>query len=215
LSLSIEHVELLRAAGRVEIWRRGGALLREGEAGERVLFIQRGLVKITAESSRGYTTVLAVRGPGELIGELSAIDGQSRSATATAMNAVQCIVVSAGRFRRLLEDNGSFALALLLLIVGRLRDSDRTRAEFGAQSASERVARAVVTLAQQHGLVIPGRDGSRILTVTQAELAGAAGTSRESVVRALRGMGRAGLIETSRGKLIVPDLGRLQRFLGS
>lgn len=208
-------MELLRTAGRVEVWRRGGVLLREGEVGERVLFIQRGLVKITTESSRGYTTVLAVRGPGELIGELSAIDGQSRSGTATAMNAVQCIVVSAGRFRRLLEDNGSFALALLLLIVGRLRDSDRTRAEFGAQSASERVARAVLTLAQQHGLVIPGRDRSRILTVTQAELAGAAGTSRESVVRALRAMGRAGLTETSRGKLIVPDLARLQRFLGS
>ena len=168
------------------------------------MLIERGLVKITTESYRGYTTVLAVRGPGELIGELSTIDGQVRSATAIAMTAVQAIVIPADRFHALLEENGAFTLTVLSLVVGRLRDSDRTRAEFGAQSASERVARVLLDLAQRHGLRVRGNEASRIVAVTQQELAGVAGTSRESVVRALRDLGRAGLIVTSRGSWPVP-----------
>jgi CRP/FNR family transcriptional regulator, cyclic AMP receptor protein len=208
-------VALLRAAGRVGIWRRGAVLLREGETADRTLLIERGQVKITAESYHGYTTVLAVRGSGELIGELSTIDGQTRSATATAMSAVQAVVISADRFRHLLENNGSFAFAVLCLVVGRLRDSDRMRAEFGAQSAGERVARVLFDLAQRHGLRVRGNDASRIVAVTQQELAGAAGASRESVVRALRDLNRAGLIRTSRGRLTIPDMGELGRSLRS
>jgi CRP/FNR family transcriptional regulator, cyclic AMP receptor protein len=210
---SSQHLALLRAAGRVGIWRRGAVLLREAETSDGAMLIERGLVKITTESYHGYTTVLALRGPGELIGELSTIDGQARSASAVAMTAVQAIVISVERFHRLLENNGEFTLAVLCLVVSRLRDSDRTRAEFGAQSASERVARVLLDLAQRHGLPVRGSDTSRVVAVTQQELAGVAGTSRESVVRALRELGRTGLIATSRGKLTIPDVGRLERSL--
>jgi CRP/FNR family transcriptional regulator, cyclic AMP receptor protein len=203
--LPAEEAAALRAAGRAVVWPRGAVLLREGEAGDRAILIERGRVKITVSSCTGSTILLAIRGPGELVGELSSLDGRARSATVTAMSAVSGVAISAGRFRRLLEANGRLSICVLASIVSRLRESDRRRAEFGGHDVRARISHVLVELAEQHG--VEARDGSRsrTITITQQELAGAAGASRESVVRALHVLHVRGLVATSRGKVIVLD----------
>jgi CRP/FNR family cyclic AMP-dependent transcriptional regulator len=202
---SPDQVALLRTAGRPTTWNRGSFLLTEGERAGDAFLIERGKVKISVVSDSGYTTLLAFRGPGELLGELSALDSRARSATATAMSAVQATRIPAAGFRRLLEQHGALTLAVLNSIVGRLRESDRRRAEFGGHSAGRRVAQVLAELAERHGQPPAGPGAAKVVAITQQELASAAGTSRESVVRSLREMHRDGLIKTSRGKVIVLD----------
>ena len=167
--------------------------------------IEQGRVKVTVSSRRGFTTLLAIRGPGELIGELSALDGEMRSGTATTLSDVRAVEIRADRFRMLLERHGDLALAVLNSVVGRLRDSDRRRAEFGGQSTKRRVASVLVEMAERYGASKPGAAAAKVIAVTQQELANASGTSRESVVRSLRDLHGAGLVETGRGKVIVLD----------
>ena len=208
-----EHLALVREAGRPSSWPREAVLLRQGDPADRAILIERGQVKITAESGSGYTSLLAVRGVGELIGELSALDGRSRSATVTAMTAVQGYVVSASVFRRLLMGNGALAMAVLNAVVARLRDSDHRRAEYGAYGASARTSAVLLDLAEGYGVAVSGSPRGRSIAVTQQELAGAVGTSRESVVRALRELHHEGLVETSRGKVVVLDLAQLEHWV--
>ncbi|TJZ41977.1 Crp/Fnr family transcriptional regulator [Streptomyces piniterrae] len=203
---------MIRAAGRTRTWQQGVVLFLEGDPPDSVALIEEGLVKITADSDNGYTSLLAIRGPGELIGEMACLDGRTRSATVTAMQTVRGTVVTSERFLALLEEHGPLALSVIRSITARLRDSDGLRADQGALPAGVRVARVLLGLALRHGTAPPGQPGSRALSVNQQELAGAAGTSRESVVRTLRRLQDHGLVTTSRGRTLVLDLRTLARW---
>ncbi|AKA02844.1 cyclic nucleotide-binding protein [Streptomyces noursei ZPM] len=213
---SSDEVRLIRATGRTRHWQQGAVLFLEGDPPDSVVLVEEGLVKITAESDNGYTSILAIRGPGELIGEMACIDNRPRSATVTAMHAVRGTTLASERFLALLEEHGPLALSVLRSIAVRLRDSDGLRADHGAFPAGIRVARVLLDLAVRHGsdLGLPGRPTGRVLSVHQHELAGAAGTSRESVVRALRQLQEHGLVFLSRGHTHVPDLRALARWAG-
>ncbi|MDT0270175.1 Crp/Fnr family transcriptional regulator [Streptomyces sp. DSM 44915] len=200
-----EQLGLIHGAGRERRWARGAAVVSEGMPSGEVILLESGLVKITTELANGYTSLLAVRGPGELLGELSCLDGRPRSATGTALEPVRGTVVPGERFRRLLAAHGSLALAVLCSVAARLRDSDRLRAEHGAYPAGVRVAHVLWEMASRHGVPTADPPGGLVVRVTQQELAGAAGTSRESLVRALAELASEGLIERGRGRTLVRD----------
>jgi CRP-like cAMP-binding protein len=183
--------------------------MREGERADRVLLLERGLVKITSESDTGYTSLLALRGPGELVGELSFLDTGTRSATATTMGSVVGVAVPGSRFEALLHQQDGLALAVLRTVAARLRDSDLRRVDLGARQAAGRTALVLAQLARRYGSTLPGAGGpagpGRRLAITQYELAAAAGTSRESVVRVLRQLAEHRLVSTARGQVVVAD----------
>src|SRR5918992_3489800 len=85
-ALSPEEVALLHARGVVRRFPRGDALFHERQLSDRVMLLTEGRVKIASTSADGRETVLAFRGPGEVLGELSAIDGKPRSAGVTAVD---------------------------------------------------------------------------------------------------------------------------------
>ncbi|WP_051756279.1 Crp/Fnr family transcriptional regulator [Kitasatospora purpeofusca] len=206
-ALPAEWRDLIRSAGHEVSWRRGEVLIREGETPDRVVLLERGLVKITAASTNGFTSVLAIRGPGELIGELSCVDGETRSATATAMASVSGVALAAPRFITLMEAHGGFALAVLRFVAVRLRESDIGRSDLGALPTVARTALVLARLSRNYGSPVPGPGGgaARRLAVNQQELAGAVGASRESVVRVLRELTERRLVAVSRGQILVHD----------
>jgi CRP-like cAMP-binding protein len=212
LPFTQDQLTLLHGAGRERVWDRGETLLPEGSLPDDVILVESGLVKVARQSPNGYTSVLAVRGRGELLGELSCLDGRPRSATAVAMRPVAGVSVPAGRFLRLLEDHGALALAVLRSITARLRDADRLRADQGAYGSGIRVARVLLDMALAHGVPVADRPGALAVVVNQQELAGAAGTSRESVVRTLRVLQQDELVLSARGRLLVTDPERLARW---
>lgn len=186
-------------------------LFQEGDAADRVLVIERGRVKIVSVTLEGREVVLAIRGPGDLLGELAAVDGLPRSAAAVAMEDMEALVVPAPRFAEFLEDHPAVTYRLLQTVVGRLREADRKRVEFGAYDAIGRVAHRLLELAERYGRT--AGNGIRIdLPLTQEELAGFTGSSREAVSRALRMLRAAGLVETHRMRITVTDVEGLRDY---
>src|SRR2546426_6433826 len=94
-ALSRDELRSLRSVASQRSYGHGLALLHEGDAADRVILVLSGQVKLTRVTSEGNEVILAVRGAGELIGELAAIDGEPRSATATAVEPVDTLEVPA------------------------------------------------------------------------------------------------------------------------
>lgn len=201
------------AAGTPREFRAGAVLFHEGDPSEHVLLIGAGRVKIVAAGTTAELT-LAVRAPGDLVGELSAIDGQPRSATAVALEPLTAVVIPAAAFRRVLAERADAAVAVLTMVVARLRDADRLRVEFGSAPALTRVAARLLQLAEEHGTPADGGGVQITLPVTQEELAGWVGASRESVVRALAALRDSGTVITARRAITVCDPVRLRAIAG-
>ncbi|TDE24040.1 Crp/Fnr family transcriptional regulator [Nonomuraea mesophila] len=206
--LTDEEVAALRAAGRLRRWDRGTTVITEGDTSDWVLVLLEGRVKVSSHTSGGNEVVLAVRGPGGLIGEQSAIDGSPRSATVTTLEPVTGLVVR--DFVSFLETHGRVAVLLMKLVSERLRDSDRKRIEYGAFDTTGRVATRLLELADRYGEQTAG--GLRVaLPLSQDELAGWTGSSREAVSKALRTLRDRGLIETGRRRVTIHDVEGLRQ----
>jgi CRP/FNR family transcriptional regulator, cyclic AMP receptor protein len=199
----------LTAVGTRRRHQRGTALFHEREASDRVVIVLAGRVKVSTATEDGKEVVLAFRGPGDLLGELSAIDGEPRSATVSALEPTEVLVVAASSFRAFLEAHPRVALLLLEMLARRLRDADRKRVEFAAHDTVGRVAGRLVELAEEHGRAVDG--GVEItLPLSQDELAGWTGASRESVGKALHVMRSLRWVETGRRRITIRDLEALR-----
>ncbi len=191
------HVDALRALGRTRRFGTGAPLFHEREPGEAVLVLTSGRVKLSCVTEGGREALLGIREPGDLIGEMSAFDGGPRSATATALEPVEVIAVSREAFSGFLERTPGVALVLARMIARRLRDADSKRIEYLAGDTVGRLCSRLVELADRFGEA--EGDGVHIeLAITQEELAGWTGSSREAVIRALRTLRELGWIETRR-----------------
>ncbi|MEZ0074077.1 Crp/Fnr family transcriptional regulator [Planotetraspora sp. GP83] len=206
--LTADEIADLRAAGRTRRWDRGSTVMNEGETADWVLVLTSGRVKVSSHTASGTEVVLAVRGPGALVGDMSALDGHPRSGTVTALEPIEGFVVH--DFPGFLKDHGRVAVLLMRLVIGRLRDADRKRVEYGAFDTAGRVATRLVELAERYGE--PAEGGVKVaLPLSQDELAGWTGASREAVSKALRSLRDRGLIETGRRRVIVYDLEGLRK----
>ena len=202
-------------AGRPRHYRPGETIFVAGEPGRFVVLITEGRAKVTAPSPTGVETVLSLRGPGDLIGELTAVDDEPtpRAATVVAVDAVVCRVVRAADFRAILASHAAVAIELLRMLAARLRSSDRRLVEFGSYDIARRVARLLAQMADDEGqpaaagLVLPGG-------LSQDDLAGLVGGSRESVARALATLRRLGFVSTGRRRIVVRDLPGLRDYGG-
>jgi CRP-like cAMP-binding protein len=204
-NLDQSDAELLLRRGSVRSFARGQALLHEGQVPDRVLLLREGRVKVYCTTSAGKEVVLAVRGAGELVGELSAIDDDPRSASIVALDRVEALVISASEFRAFLFDHPAAAMVLLRMLSRRLRDADSKRIEFAAFTTIGRVAMRLLELADRFG-EMHGEEIVVELPLSQEELAGWTGSSLESVARALQTMRALGWIETGRRRIRILDL---------
>ncbi|MFF3443852.1 Crp/Fnr family transcriptional regulator [Streptosporangium sp. NPDC002721] len=206
--LTEDEVKALYAVGRPRRWDRGATMFTEGDVSDWVLILTSGRVKVSSHTAGGSEVVLAVRGPGALLGEFAAIDGLPRSATVTALEPVEGITVR--DFSSYLQANGRVAVLLMQMVTGKMRDSDRKRIEYGAFDTTGRVATRLVELAERYGE--PDNGGVRVaLPLSQDELAGWTGASREAVSKALRSLRDRGLIETGRRRVIIHDMEGLRK----
>jgi CRP-like cAMP-binding protein len=121
-------------------------------------------------------------------------------------------VLPAKEFSTMLESRPAVAVELVRTLAGHLRHADRRRVDFGGYGTIRRLARLVVELAAPDG-VAAGTPKVVTMTLSQRELAGLIGASRESVVRALAALRQQGLVETSRRSVTVRDLETLRDYL--
>jgi CRP-like cAMP-binding protein len=191
--------------GRRRHYRRGAPLFHEGDRSDFVVVILEGRIKVVVHGEDGSETLLSVRGPGAIVGELAGIDDSPRLASALALDAVTAQVLQAAEFRAFIEQHPSAAVALLRVIVGRLREADRRRAEFGTLGATQRLAQLLAELSADDDVV----------RLSQQELAGMIGASRESVARALTVLRADRTVTTGRRTVTVLDRERLRGRAGA
>jgi CRP/FNR family transcriptional regulator, cyclic AMP receptor protein len=207
--LEPERAALL-GTGRARRWESAEILVRRGDRADSAIILLTGLAKIHT-SVQGAEVLLGLSGPGDLLGEATAAARDAfRSATATALEPVDGVVIGVPSLRAFLADHPRATLALLDLTLTRLYTADARRMEFATSESLARVAGRVFELAERFG--VPRPDGSidLALPINQEELASWSASSRESTARALRTLRRLGLIETYRRGLTVLDLDGLR-----
>ena len=184
--------------------------MRSGDRVDSATVLLEGSVKVHKTAAEGSEVVLALLGPGDLLGEMSAVGDAERSADATALEAVEGLIVPVPDLRGFLSAHPHAMLALLELAVARLRLADLRRIEFATAGSLARVASRLVELAERFG---SERDDGAVeiaIPLTQEELAAWSASSRESTARALHTLREVGVLETRRRRLIVRDLERLR-----
>src|SRR6188508_2599572 len=116
----------LLSQGRLRRYSSGAHLVREGdEDSKAVLLIEAGAVKVVHTTSSGRLGLLAVRGPNDIIGEQSALDGEPPSASVVALGSVRARVLAPAEFRSMLESDGKVAAEVAAELATRLRHSDQ------------------------------------------------------------------------------------------
>jgi CRP-like cAMP-binding protein len=181
----------------------------EGDLGGRVYLIERGWVVLSCVAAGGRETVLAIRGPGDILGEMSAFDGTERSAGAHATGDVETIVAASSVVDRALSDV-NVAHELIGLLAARLRDADHKRIEFATLNTVGRVACRLLELAERFGEETA--DGVAVeLPLSQEQLASWCGASREATVKGLAALRGLKIIATGRRTVLIRDRAALQR----
>ncbi|MFJ9035346.1 Crp/Fnr family transcriptional regulator [Streptomyces sp. NPDC102406] len=211
--LDQEDRAALLATGRLLRYPARRVLMQQDEPSAHVLLLLRGWTKVTALAANGYEALLALRGPGDIIGEGAALSGRHRSATVTTLEAVEAVVIDESRFTSFLADNARVALQLLGLTTDRQRSTDRRRLEWAALSVRVRLAVLLLELVRTHGSRT--EEGIELtIRLSQQEFAGSVGASREAVARLLRDLRAREVVVTRRRRIVVlrPDV--LRRIIG-
>ena len=196
-------------------WRRVGAgqrLIDHNDTSDDVFFIVSGSLRIIIYAPNGRAVLFRAMKPGDVIGQLSALDGKPRSASAEATSSALVAQMSGRAFRALVEREPALARALLSQSIAYVRELSSRIYEFSSLAVIERVHAELLRLAQEAGV-----DGNTVVITPaprHADIANRIATHREAVSRELSRLGRMGLIERQGKSLVVCDLQMLIRIAG-
>ncbi len=211
--LAPEDRVALEETGRRRSFPRGAVLMYAGEPGDRVMIVLEGRVKITRAAEDGQDNLLNIRGPGDLLGELSFIDEDVRLADVTALEPVTALVLASSEFRRYLEARPRVAFAILTMLSRRYRDAAVRRAELMTLDTPGRLAARLLELAGRYG---EPTDRGLVITlpISQEELGAFVGASHAGLAKALQTFRELGWITTERRRIIVHDADALRARAG-
>lgn len=197
--------DLLKAA-RPKILKARTTIFHEGDPGGSLLIILSGQIKISTIAPNGKECVLAFLGPGDVVGELTLLDGGARTATAQTIEASRILELSRNAFVSVLEQNPPAALKVIEILCKRLRATSQMVEDATLLAAAPRLARTLLRLAQSNGVETDG--GVAIdLSLSQSTLGAYAGLLRESVNRQLRAWEAEKIIERKDNRILLlrPD----------
>jgi CRP/FNR family transcriptional regulator/CRP/FNR family cyclic AMP-dependent transcriptional regulator len=191
-------------------YNKGDVIFHKDDEGSSLYIITKGTVKIVLPSPQGEEVILAILTTGEIIGELSLIDGHNRSATVEVLEDTEVLRLERQDFMYFLSTRFDAVLQVLEMLTQRLRDTDVLMEEAYFLDITSRVAKKILVLGRQFGVYEGGviRIGVHI---TQTDLASMVGTTRESVNKQLRFLRENGLITLEDGFLKILDPVRLAR----
>jgi CRP-like cAMP-binding protein len=181
---------------------RGDVLFKEGDPADSLFVALRGRIAIANKSFDGRESVLALMERGDLFGEMGMLDGLPRSAEGRALEPSEVLVLGYGPVRALLERRPELLWGVVRMLADRLRGMDEALADSVFLDVTGRTAKRLLELAN-------GADEFQ-LPVTQEELAGMVGASRERVNKAIASFIRLGWIEQSDRRYRILQRDRLE-----
>jgi CRP-like cAMP-binding protein len=178
---------------------RGTAVFHQNDSGGGLYLILSGSVKISRTGRDGREVTVAVLHEGNFFGEMSLLDGQPRSASATAAQGARLLVLDREHFQRYVLNQSGIMAKLLRELSKRLRAADQTIENLALGSVHDRL----VCLIGHLGRRATTGDGAGVIerAPTHQELAEMVGSSRETVTRALAALEREGLIEVKKKRI--------------
>ncbi|WET77300.1 Crp/Fnr family transcriptional regulator [Amycolatopsis sp. QT-25] len=195
--------------GTGRLFRSGDVLVREGESTTFVVLLLEGCAKVTATTADGGRALLAIRGAGDLIGELAGFDGEPRSATVTAVGRLRARVAPRAEFHRFLAEHPDAAVAVSRLMAAKLRWSTERRVDFSGYDVAVRLARVLVALVATHG-THTARGWEIGFPLTQPELAALIGAAEPTVHKSLTELRRREILDTGYRRMTIVDLPALR-----
>ena len=182
-----------------------------GDPGDGCYQVEEGLLKVVALSPSGGDRILAILGPGELVGELSMIDGLPRSASVTTLRESKLSFVSRSVFNAVTHKQPEIYRHITALLARRLRDVDDALTATSFLPLKARTARALLGLSDAFGKDV---GSGRILIrqkFSQGDLAAMAGVARENCSRILQDWTRRSLVSRLAGYYCLEDKAALER----
>jgi CRP/FNR family cyclic AMP-dependent transcriptional regulator len=210
VDLDAETLESLTRLARIRKCAPREIIVYQDEpaAGVQLMTVGRASVSVTTRDGRA--TTIGELGPGEIIGEISLLDGGTPSATVTAITRTELICIDRQPFLDLLEQKPRMCIGLLAVIAGRLRRLTRWADDLAGLPLPARLAKCLMALLTEHGQQTGPRRVRIGLKISQNDLATRVGGSRESVNKTLRRMERSGVLTQEAGHLVITDLTQLQ-----
>jgi CRP/FNR family cyclic AMP-dependent transcriptional regulator len=182
-----------------------------GDPGDGFYRVDDGLLKIAIASATGAERILAILGPGSIVGDLAIIDGEPRSASVTALRDCKLQFISRSAFDAFAAKNPEIYKYLSRVLAARLRDTDEIVAAGSFLSLKGRVARAMLELAEGFGNNVGGTRVVIRQKVSQSDLASMAGIARENVSRIMNDWIREKAITRLSGYYCLEDPAKLKR----
>jgi CRP-like cAMP-binding protein len=210
-SVPAEDMRRVLAVARRRTFGRNEVVFHRGDPADSLHIVTEGRFSVRVATRFGDEATLAVRGRGEVFGELALLSVEAtRSATVSALEPSETQSVYVDDFTRLRKTHPGVNEMMLSILSSQLRRTNDLLLEFLYMPANRRVLRRVLELATMYA----GGAGTAVIPLTQAHLAGLAGTSRETVNRVLHEEAARGTIELGRGRIAVVDAAALAARVG-
>ena len=184
-------------------------LFWEGEPAEWLVLVTEGQVKMIKHSESGRETILATFGPGQIVGEVGVLVGETYPATAQALEPARTLNLRRDDYTELMRQYPDLAWALIQELGHRLQSAHETIRSLAVEKVERRVARVVLRMANTAGERLD--DGTVRISVplSRQDVADMAGTVIETAIRALSKFQKQGLIETRAGYIVLLEAHRL------
>ncbi len=184
----------------------------QGDPTESVYMVAQGRVKLTRVAQQGFESVLCVRRPGEYFCPVSVIDRGPQLGTAEAMGDVVLLEADREQFNALCDDNPELLAMVQGNCISEVRKLMQRVEAFAFRNVRERLAMTILEESErQRGDGIPQDE----IRITQQELAGLVGASRESISRTMTRFENNGMVQTGRGRITILDRQQLSELSGA
>lgn len=190
----------LAGAARWRSYEAGQTVLEAGDDARDVFLVAEGMLRVSSRSRGGHEVILNEILPGALFGEIAAIDHQQRSATVVALTRSRICAIPASAFMAFVLATPAASLHLMRALATLVREKDARLFELSVLPVRPRLVALLLRLAR------PRPSGGHIVSPPRPhhELAARIGTRREVVSRTMSALLREGLLEQTRGGLVLP-----------
>ena len=200
----LDHAKVVRHPARASLFSRG-------DRGGQMIAVVSGRVRISLTGPDGHELILNVIEAGQLFGEIAMLDGRDRTADATILEPAELLIIDRRDFLPFLARHSEVAVRLMLTLCERMRTTTDQIEDIFLLPITARLAKKLLQIAAAHGEATPKgvRIGPRL---SQRELGGMLGVSRESINKHLAAWQKAGLVRIENGAITVCDrdaVGRL------
>jgi CRP-like cAMP-binding protein len=202
--LGQKEIDGLGGVARVKRYKAREEVFHKGDAGAQLYVVIGGRLKALTTSLDGDDVVFGVMGPGEVFGEIALLSEHPRTATVTAIDACELLILDRRDLLAFLRSNPEASIKLLGLLADRLKGVSEFLEDTHFLNLPVRLSKKLLAFAHAYGE--PADGGRRInLKLSQEEWGDLVGATRESINKQMRAWTEEGVVRIDQGHVVILD----------